>query len=66
MGKHVEPLILAHFDDINEQDFQQREIQLEEHVQYTTSHQHPDNIRIKKNWRDLCERKELLEKRRDR
>lgn len=33
MGKQVKPLILAHFDDINKQDFQQKEIQLEEHVQ---------------------------------
>lgn len=66
MGKQVKPLILAHFDGINEQDFQQKEIQLEEHVQQTTPHQHLDNIRMKKSWRDLCERNELLEKRRGR
>ena len=66
MSRQAEPFLLARLNGINEQDFQQRELQLEEHVQNTTPHQHPDNVRMKKNWRDLCEMKELLEERRDR
>ena len=66
MSRQAKPFLLAHLDGINEQDFQQRKIQLEEHVQHTTPHQQPENIRMKKNWRNLCEMKKLLEERRDR
>ena len=63
MGRQVESFLLAYLDSIYEQDFQQEKVQLEEHVQHTTSHQYPDKIWMKKNWRDLCEMKELLEER---
>ena len=32
VGIEAKPFILAHFDYVDEQDFQQRKIQLEEHV----------------------------------
>ena len=32
MGKQIEPFLLTHLDGIDEQDFQQGKIQLEEHV----------------------------------
>ena len=65
MGKQAEPFLLAHLDGINKQDFHQREIQLEEHVQHTTPYQNPNNVRMKKTQRDLCEMKKLLEKRKN-
>ena len=63
MGKQAKLFLLTHFDSINEQDFQQGKIQLEEHVQNTISHQHPDNNWMEKCWRDLCKMKELLKER---
>ena len=57
MGKQAEPFFLAHLEGINEQDFQQGDIQLKEHVQHTTPHQHSNKIRMKKSWRDLREMK---------
>lgn len=49
MDKQVETCLLAYFDSIDEQDFQQRKIQVEEHVQHATPHQYLDNIQMKKN-----------------
>lgn len=39
MGGQAEPFILAHFQSIDEQDFQQGKIQLEEHIQHATPYQ---------------------------
>ena len=49
MGRQVESFLLAYLDSIYEQDFQQEKVQLEEHVQHTTSHQYPDKIWMKKD-----------------
>ena len=38
MGKQAKPFFLAHLEGINEQDFQQGDIQLKEHVHHTTPH----------------------------
>lgn len=39
MGRQAELVILAHFHSIDEQDFQQGKIQLEEHIQHATPYQ---------------------------
>lgn len=38
MGGQAEPLLLTHFDDIEEEDLQQGEVQMVEHIQDVASH----------------------------
>ena len=63
MGGQAEPFLLTHLHRINEQGFQQGNIQLEEHVHNVASHQHLDNIWMKENWRNLGDVEKLLEER---
>lgn len=60
MGGQVEPLLLTHFDDIEEEDLQQGEVQMVEHIQDVAPHQHPDSIWMKKGRKDLNEMEKLL------
>lgn len=55
MGGQAEPLILIHLDSINEQEFQQGKIQLEEHVQHTASHKYPNDVQMKIGRKNLSE-----------
>lgn len=56
--------ILAHLDCIDEEDLQQREVQVVEHIQDITLYRHLDNIWVKEGWRDLGGMEKLLEQRR--
>ena len=65
MGRKAKIFNPTHFDCVDEHDFQQREIQLEEHVQNATSHQYPDSVQMNKSWKNLHKVNKLLEERGD-
>lgn len=62
MDRQVEPLLWAHIDSVDEQDFQQEEIQLKEHVQHITPHQYPNEVWMKESRRNLCEVNKFFKK----
>ena len=52
------------FEGIDEENLQQGEVQVEEHIQDATPHQHPNDVGMDISWRNLGIMKELFEKRR--
>ena len=61
MSEYTKPFLPTHLHRVNKQNFQQGKVQLVEHVQDAASHQHSNNIWMKKGWRDLGEVEKLLE-----
>ena len=66
MGKQAEEVSLPLLDGVNKKDFQQGKIQVEQHIQNATPHQHPDYIGMDISRRNLSEVKKLFEERRKR
>lgn len=63
MSKQAKPFLPTHLHCVNKQNFQQRMVQLVKHIQDAASHQYPDNIWMKEDWRDLGEVQKLHEER---
>ena len=61
MGKHIEDVIFSLLDGVNEEDLQQGEVQVEQHIQNVVPHQHPHDIRMDVGWRNLSAMEELFE-----
>lgn len=46
MGEHVEDILFAIFDGIDEKELQQEKVQMEKHIQDVAPHQHPNDVGI--------------------
>lgn len=63
MGKHIKDIIFSLLNGVDEENLQQGEVQIEEHIQDVASHQHLDDVRVDKDQRDLGVVQELLKER---
>lgn len=66
MSGQVEPFFSAHLHCVDKYDIQQRKVQMVKHDWDAAPNQHPDNIWMKEDWKNLGEVEGLLEERRQR
>ena len=64
-GDEAEDVILPLLDGVDEEDLQQRQIQIKQHAQDAAPHQHPDHVRMDVSRGNLGEMNELFEQRRE-
>lgn len=66
MSGQAKPLFSAHLHCVNKYDLQQRKVQVVKHDWDAAPNQHPDDIWMKEDWKNLGEVDGLLEERRQR
>ena len=66
MGGYAKDVIFSLLQGVEEQNLQQREVKVEQHVYNAASHQHPDDVGMDEGWWNLREMEEFLEQRRKR
>ena len=66
MSGHTKDVIFSFLQGVDEQNLQQREVEVEQHVYNAASHQHPDYVGVDEGGWNLGEMEEFLEQHRKR